>query len=160
MFHLRVKDMTEKKLEYLKRERGGQQEKVEFGKKFKNKKEYDGNTLLLISKIKQNLTPSLLKKEYRELNKNNPTYGHCYVATETLYHLLNNNNFKPYYAKDENNITHWWLQDKQKIILDVTADQYLLKDKQPPYSKGKRGNFLTKKPSKRSCLLIKKIDYE
>ena len=30
----------------------------------------------LINNIKDNLTSNLLKKEYRELNKNNPMFGH------------------------------------------------------------------------------------
>ena len=42
----------------------------------------------LMEKIKSNLTSDLLKKEYREINKKNPFFGHCYVATETLFHFL------------------------------------------------------------------------
>ena len=96
----------------------------------------------LINKIKNNLPPDLLKKEYRELNKNNTMYGHCYVATETLYHILNDKNFKPFYAKDENGINHWWLQNSLGKILDVTKEQYLTINKKPPYSKGKQNNHL------------------
>ena len=111
----------------------------------------------LINKIKNNLTPDLLKKEYRELNKNNTMYGHCYVATETLYHILNDKNFKPFYAKDENGINHWWLQNSLGKILDVTKEQYLTINKKPQYSKGKKCAFLTKQPSKRSKILINRL---
>ena len=75
----------------------------------------------LISSIQKHLTPDLMKSEYRELNKSNPMFGHCYVATETLYHLLKQDHIKgnnspikqtdkyfPYHAKDEMGITHWW----------------------------------------------------
>ena len=111
----------------------------------------------LISVIQDNLTPDLLKPEYREINKSNPMYGHCYVATETLYHLLNEDTFKPHYGKDSNGVTHWWLENHTGNKLDVTADQYLSQGMNPPYSVGRRGAFLTKKPSKRSRVLIDRI---
>jgi len=111
----------------------------------------------LINNIKDNLTSNLLKKEYRELNKNNPMFGHCYIATETLYHLINNKDYKPYYGKDENNITHWWLQNSSGKILDATKEQYTSLNKKPPYHKGRKGAFLTKQPSKRSKILINKL---
>ena len=113
---------------------------------------------ILINCIKKNLTPDLLKKPYKELNKNNSMYGHCYIATETLYHLLNNKDYKPYYGKDENNITHWWLQDTMGTILDVTKEQYTSLNKKPPYLKGRKGAFLTLLPSKRSKILIARIN--
>lgn len=114
-----------------------------------------------IKKIKINLTSDLLKKEYREINKNNPFFGHCYVATETLFHFLKdkdtNNDFFPHHGKDENNITHWWLQNKDGKILDLTSEQYTSVGKIPPYKNGRRGAFLTKNPSKRSLKLMEKI---
>tara|TARA_R100000655_G_scaffold109123_1_gene162760 strand:+ start:48 stop:431 length:384 start_codon:yes stop_codon:yes gene_type:complete len=113
---------------------------------------------VIISDIKKCLTPDLLKKEYREINKKNPMYGHCYVATETLYHLLKDKNFKPHYGKDEDNITHWWLQDNHKNIIDVTKEQYTILNKEPPYNNGKRGAFLTLNPSKRSKILMDRIN--
>ena len=41
-------------------------------------------------------------------------FGHCYVATEALYHLLQNQDFKPHRAKDKNNTIRYkkdWLDD-------------------------------------------------
>ena len=115
----------------------------------------------IIEKIKSNLTSDLLKKEYREINKNNKFFGHCYVATETLFHFLKdndiNNDFFPHYGKDQNNITHWWLQNREGKILDLTSEQYTSVGKQPPYKNGRRGAFLTKNPSKRSLKLMEKI---
>lgn len=65
----------------------------------------------LIKKIQSVLTPNDLKPKYRTINKTNPMYGHCYVATEALYHLIKNYkeycDFKPYRGKDDNGINHW-----------------------------------------------------
>jgi hypothetical protein len=41
----------------------------------------------LIRIIQENLTHSLLKPEYRKINENSPTYGHCYAASEFLCNL-------------------------------------------------------------------------
>ena len=97
-------------------------------------------------------------------------FGHCYVASETLYHLLQQDHvigsnypikqtdrFHPHHARDENGITHWWLQDELGNMLDVTIDQFLSKDRQPPYDNGRKGWFLTKQPSKRSKELMTRV---
>ncbi len=113
----------------------------------------------LIKRIQNCLTQDLLKKEYREQNTHNPMFGHCYVATEVLYHLMQTKEkVKPCCAKDENNITHWWLQYKESgKIIDVTADQYLCEGKYPPYPNGRGTGFLTKKPSKRAQIVINRL---
>ncbi len=112
-----------------------------------------------IEKIQVCLTQDLLKKEYKEENTTNPMFGHCYVATEVLYHLMETKNeVKPCCGKDENGITHWWLQyRKSGKVVDVTADQYLTKDKVPPYEQGRGTGFLTKNPSKRAQIVIKRV---
>ena len=109
----------------------------------------------LISSIQKHLTPDLLKSKYREHNITNRMFGHSYVATETLYHLLKQDHvigsnfpikqtdkYYPYHAKDENGISHWWLQDELGNKLDVTIDQFLSEDRQPPYVTGRKGWFL------------------
>jgi len=117
------------------------------------------NVNKLIKKIQNNLTPDLLKKEYRKINKTNKLYGHCFVATETLYYLLKDKSFFPYYSKDYKNITHWWLQNDEGKILDVTKEQYLRVNKKPPYNKGKRHHFLQKPGviSNRTKILMKRL---
>ena len=55
----------------------------------------------IIEKVKSNLTPDLLKPIYREKNKTNPMYGHCYVATESPYHLLQSNEYFLRCARDD-----------------------------------------------------------
>lgn len=111
----------------------------------------------LLTQIRKNLTDDLLLKKYRKMKRTTPTAGHCYVATETLYHLLgsrNRNKYKPHYIK-VGKITHWFLMtDDKKDILDPTYDQF---PTFPNYSKGKRCGFLTKSPSKRSQILIGRI---
>ena len=41
----------------------------------------------LINKIINNLSDDLLKKEYLNYPNKNKYTGHCYVASETYYHL-------------------------------------------------------------------------
>jgi len=114
----------------------------------------------LIELVRKNLTPGLLKPQFREQNKKNPMYGHCYVATEAMFHLLGGKDgyFAPCCGKDSEGIVHWWLQDKRSgAIVDITADQYYSVGKKPPYFKGKRKGFLTKVPSKRAKILIERV---
>jgi len=112
----------------------------------------------LVEKVKMGLSPDLLKKRYREQNVGNPMFGHCYIATEALFYLLNDKRYVPTRGRDDAGIVHWWLTDKHTgQILDPTADQYRSKGLEPPYSKGKGGGFLTKEPSQRCVQLLKKI---
>ena len=70
-----------------------------------------------IKLIQDVLSPDLLKPEYRELNIGNPMYGHCYAATEALFHLIGglDSGWFPVRGKDENGVTHWWLQNQQQL---------------------------------------------
>lgn len=116
----------------------------------------------VITAIQDNLTPDLLKPEYREENEDNPMFGHCYVASEALYHKLleiDKDRFKPAWGKDERNITHWWIVDTQTgERYDATADQYYSVGKTPPYEDGRMASFLTNDPSKRCKKLLKRIE--
>ena len=111
----------------------------------------------LLEMVRSNLTADLLKPEYREKNKTNPMYGHCYVATESIYHLLKSKNYFPHCARDEDGIVHWWLESENGHKIDATKDQYTVQNKTPPYDIGKKQWFLTKAPSKRSKELISRI---
>ncbi|MGD9638658.1 MAG: hypothetical protein AB7U85_06325 [Alphaproteobacteria bacterium] len=115
---------------------------------------------LLISQIKKVLTPDLLKPEFRaSYIETNPMAGHCYAASEALYHLLggSNSGYTPCRGKDDLGVTHWWLQNKGGEILDPTAEQYLSVGRTPPYKNGKGGGFLTKLPSKRAREIIRRV---
>ena len=106
----------------------------------------------LIGRIVNNLSDDLLKKEYRTILDKNKFTGHCYVASETYYHL-SNEKLKVYHINHENS-THWFLKDYKDNIIDITKGQFKT---DVPYHKAKRGFFLTKTPSKRSLKLIDKV---
>ncbi len=112
----------------------------------------------LIKKIHRHLSPDLLKGRWRV--QSNPLEGHCFIATEALYHMLpNKEQWKPMVAsyKDEGGkATHWWLINRiTGDILDPTKEQYL--PETPPYHLGKGCGFMTKLPSKRAKTLIERI---
>ena len=106
----------------------------------------------LIDIIVRNLSDDLLKKEYKNIPNRNKFTGHCYVASETFYHL-SDKNLKVYHIKHENT-THWFLKDDNNNIIDITKDQFKTT---VPYQNATRGFFLTKTPSKRSLKLIDKV---
>lgn len=110
--------------------------------------------------VRASLTPDLLKPEYRERNKDNPFYGHCYVASEALFHLLNQHgdrDWHPVRARDNEGTVHWWLENKDGWILDPTEDQYP-DDAAAPHDHGRRAGFLTKQPSKRAQVVIDRVN--
>ena len=101
--------------------------------------------------ITKNLTQDLLKPKYK--GSTNKFKGHCYIATETFYHLWGKKNgYKPYYIKVENKV-HWFLK-KNHDIIDLTKNQFNFKLN---YKNAICCGFLTKNPSRRSKLLISKI---
>lgn len=105
----------------------------------------------IIQKIRSVLSPDLLKRDYPP-DSTNPTKGHCYAASEALYHLLGGppSGWFPVRGRDGDGIVHWWLQNRHGEVLDPTADQYLSVNKEPPYANGVPGGFLTREPSKRA----------
>ena len=111
----------------------------------------------LILVIQKHLDKRLLHKNFI-FNPANPTYGFCYVASECFYHLYGKEHgYFPVWGKDENSITHWWLENSDRQIADPTGAQYLSIGKLPPYDRGTKGAFLTKQPSKRCQILIDTI---
>ena len=71
--------MKEKKLRSIGKTEEEQLMNLSMGPIPKNKgKKID----FLLEQVKSNLTPDLLKPAYRDQNKTNPMYGHCYIATE------------------------------------------------------------------------------
>jgi len=93
----------------------------------------------------------LRRPEYR----GNPNFyaGHCYVASEAIYHLAKNEGIKlkPMFVYHEHT-PHWYLCDSGEI-LDPTKEQF---STPVDYSSAKGKGFLTKKPSKRAATLIKR----
>ena len=121
-----------------------------------NKKHND-----LKNKIINYLSDDLLKKEYKNVsgkikccrqNFVRELTGHCYIASETYYHL-SKEELKIFFIKHENS-SHWFLKNKLGKIIDLTAGQFTTP---VPYEKAIGKFFLTKKPSKRSRILIDRI---
>lgn len=114
----------------------------------------------MINKIRKNLSDDLLKPKYRIRQRLAPSAGHCYVSTEALYHMLTEGQqkkYRPHYLR-VGDVTHWYLMTKKirgvTNILDPTYDQFTFI---PDYEDGTRAGFLTKKPSKRTLVLLKRI---
>lgn len=109
----------------------------------------DANFMFLISNIKRELTPDLLKPEYRKKNLDYPLFGHSYHATQALYYFFDiqpPGSLKIFKAKDDEGYMHWWLKRYDKIY-DVTKDYYFSNGKEPPYKNGVESEW--KGPKKR-----------
>jgi 8-oxo-dGTP pyrophosphatase MutT (NUDIX family) len=108
----------------------------------------------LLRPLVESLTNDLRKPKYRE--SPNPMTGHCYVASEAMFHLLGgkDSGWVPHNIKHEGD-QHWYLKNKTTgAILDPTASQF----KTPvPYQHGRGKGFLTKEPSKRAQELITRV---
>lgn len=124
------------------------------------------NANTLISKIKRNLTPDLLKGIWKNDDPKNYS-GYCYVATEALWWMLGgpDSQYTPYVLgnKDWPEVlnkgeTHWFLKSKVgKKIIDPTKEQF--GDVVIPYEKG-HPNGMMNYPvggSKRAKILIARI---
>jgi len=108
----------------------------------------------IIKAVKQVLTPDLLKQRYRN-KQNNYLAGHCYVASEAIFHLLGGKEagYKAMFIKHEGE-PHWWLLGPNKKIIDVTVEQFKT---MPNYKKSRCIGFLTKQPSKRAVRVIERV---
>lgn len=105
----------------------------------------------LIARIQGNLTPDLLKPEYR--GHSHPHYGHCYVASEVWWHLEGRERgYVPQVIRHEGG-THWYLRRGDHVV-DLTAAQF---DAPVPYERGRACGFLTRHPSKRAQKLISRL---
>jgi hypothetical protein len=93
--------------------------------------------------------------------KNKKRRGNCYVTCEALYHLFaKEDGYSPYVMHHEGD-THWFLKKMcmthPDFIIDPTVSRFKTK---PDYSKARGCGFLTKKPSKRACLLMKQLVWQ
>jgi hypothetical protein len=117
---------------------------------------------MLVKAVQQSLTPDLLELKYRKQNEQNPMYGHCYVASEALYHLLREYrpdlDFRPKRGRDVTGVCHWWLVDmlQGQAELDPTAAQYTSAGKLPPHATGRRGTFTSVRPSLRAAKVMER----
>jgi hypothetical protein len=84
-----------------------------------------------------------------------PVAGHCYVASEALWHALGGaaSEWRPKVVRHEG-ATHWYLESAEDgLVLDLTGSQFY---RMPPYHKGRGCGFLTKAPSKRARILMER----
>lgn len=104
--------------------------------------------------IRNSIRPEDIKPKYRVDGR--PTAGACYVASEAYYHLSGgaDSGLHPFQMEHEG-VSHWWLQDADGAIVDLTSDQF---DTPVPYALGKLKAFLTKQPSKRAQGLMDRLD--
>ncbi len=97
------------------------------------------------------------------VNFDHPLNNLCYVMSEALYYSWGKKHgLRPYRASLERcpdvrggHISHWWLQDRNGKVYDLTAGQF---DVEFPYHLGKPAGFLTKYPSRRCKELMKALD--
>ncbi len=124
----------------------------------------DNKKILIFMKEIQNvLSDDLLTPKYRKLKRKTSTEGHCYAASEALYHLIGGKEagFVPCVAsfvEDNEKFTHWWIRNGSDIY-DPTASQFTEVGKEPPYNLGKGAGFLTKSPSKRAQEIINRVEF-
>lgn len=112
----------------------------------------------LVRHLQLALSPDLLKKQWRtKAIGKHPTYGHCYVVTEAIYHLYGKSRgFKPKVVRvpEADNTTHWWLENAKGERIDGTKEQFESVGITIPYEQGRGSSFLTNKPSYRCNKLI------
>lgn len=125
--------------------------------------------LSLAVQVRAHLTDDLLAPKYRALRATPTgatfpgTFGHCYVASEALYHLTGGARgpLRPVCATIDG-CTHWWLRtftlpEERPDIYDLTYDQFSADLRRQFYQAGKPKGFLTKGPSKRARTLMDRV---
>lgn len=92
-----------------------------------------------MKRIQSVLSQDLLKPEYQ--GSKHCLSGHCYVASEALYHLLGGKEagWTPHVVQHEGG-PHWFLKHGSGRIADLTAAQF---QTPPPYERGREQGFLT-----------------
>lgn len=115
------------------------------------------HTQRLCRGIAHSLTPDLLKPRYRKLAVGkHRTFGHCYAASEALWHMLGGmrSSYRPHVLRLPNKGTHWYLRHKDSgKVLDPTGKQF---EKPVRYENGRCCGYLTKRPSKRASIVIER----
>lgn len=101
------------------------------------------------------LTPDLLKPKYRrKAAGKHKTFGHCYAASEAVWHMLGGkeSGYTPCVLRLGPRDTHWYLRNKRTLRhLDPTARQFA---RPVRHKDGKCKGFLTRRPSKRAQIII------
>ncbi len=106
--------------------------------------------------VRASLSNDLLEPEFRRQVEAgaHPLTGHCYVASEALWHLRGGerSGLTPMQLQHEG-VSHWWLQGPRGGIVDLTDMQF----RTPvPYDKGHPRAFLDPTPSRRARTVIRR----
>ena len=110
------------------------------------------DTEFMITKVQLFLDDSLRRAPWK--GNSNRFAGHCYVASEALFHLLPR--MKPQIIRHRGQ-PHRFLLDPDGNGVDATARQF---GTPVPYENAKGKGFLTKEPSKRARILMSRVsDY-
>lgn len=100
----------------------------------------------IIRDIQAVLTPDLLKPKYRKNAHLHPHWGHCYAASEALWHLLgaDKSSWTSYQMRVKGD-SHWFLArvapGGKLEVLDPTAGQFTAFGITPKYAKGRGRGF-------------------
>jgi hypothetical protein len=120
--------------------------------------EYNEENLKIVSDIIiKNLGPELLPKKWIDMNKTNPMFGHCHTASACLQKVFGGKNIKLYRALDQWGVWHWWAIDLNGKLIDLTVDQYLSLNREPPHSSGEKASMLGFEYRKRVLALLDKV---
>ena len=123
--------------------------------------EYTPENLNLVSGIiLKHLTPDLLPKKWIDINKTNPMFGHCHTSSACLQKVFGTKNIKLYRALDQWDVWHWWCVDKDGTLIDLTVDQYLSLNKEPPHAQGTKASMLGFEYRKRVLRLLELVTNE
>jgi hypothetical protein len=109
----------------------------------------------IVRSIQRHLSLDLLTPQWRKLSRpaDHPTKGHCYVATEALYHVWGRQRgYRPMVLRTGRNKTHWYLRHPESgKIADPTAEQF---QRPVAYERGRWCGFLTGNKPSRRCLTV------
>jgi hypothetical protein len=110
----------------------------------------------VVERVRAALSDDLLKPEYRRREGRGATSGHCYVASEAIYHLIGKDQGLVPFQLEHEGDSHWFLADVQRRhVVDATADQFATL---VPYAQGRRRSFLHPSPSRRARELIARVE--
>lgn len=109
----------------------------------------------LIASIRSVLSDDLLKPAFRLRSNRRASSGHCYAASEALYHALGGRavGLTPMRLRHEDD-PHWYLRTAEGTFLDPTGDQFT---SAPPHANGVGCGFLTREPSRRAAEILRRL---
>ena len=119
---------------------------------------YNKTNLKQLSRaIISHLNPDLLPKKYRSENAVNPMFGHCHTALGCLYKIFGSQSLYMYRALGDDGIWHWWVEDRDGQITDLTASQYPKAVVFQLYQHGTRSGMLGFKYRQSVKIVLRKV---